>query len=85
MASKSRVVIQVHGRFWLQHPGGRHAVRPRATADYWLPKLDRNIAPRRPGCHGRSRGAWLADVGVVGVQAWHIDIAALDARLREFI
>lgn len=41
---RHKVVIQVHGCFWHQHPGCRHATRPRTNQDYWLPKLERNVA-----------------------------------------
>lgn len=41
---RHRVVIQVHGCFWHQHPGCRHATTPRTRQDYWLPKLERNVA-----------------------------------------
>jgi DNA mismatch endonuclease (patch repair protein) len=41
---RHKVAIQVHGCFWHQHPGCRHAIRPRTNQDYWLPKLARNVA-----------------------------------------
>jgi DNA mismatch endonuclease (patch repair protein) len=37
------LAIQVHGCFWHQHPGCRHAKLPRSRPEYWLPKLARNI------------------------------------------
>jgi DNA mismatch endonuclease Vsr len=36
-----RKVIFVHGCFWHQHPGCKHANQPRTRTDYWLPKLAR--------------------------------------------
>ena len=38
--------IFVHGCFWHQHPGGgcRLVHAPRSNADYWQPKLARNVA-----------------------------------------
>jgi DNA mismatch endonuclease (patch repair protein) len=36
-----RKVIFVHGCFWHQHAGCRHANVPRTRQDYWLPKLAR--------------------------------------------
>ena len=35
--------IQVHGCFWHQHEGCRHAIIPVTRRDYWAPKLARNI------------------------------------------
>lgn len=37
--------IFVHGCFWHQHPGCRHAKIPRTRPEYWVPKLQR-IAER---------------------------------------
>lgn len=39
---RHKMAIQVHGCFWHQHPGCRHAKQPRSRPDYWLPKLARN-------------------------------------------
>lgn len=38
-----RAVIQVHGCFWHQHAGCRHANLPRSRTSYWWPKLARNV------------------------------------------
>lgn len=38
-----RKVIFVHGCFWHQHVGCRHANQPRTRTDYWLPKLARTV------------------------------------------
>ncbi|MGH9839078.1 MAG: very short patch repair endonuclease [Blastocatellia bacterium] len=35
--------IFVHGCFWHQHKGCKHAARPTSNTDYWNKKLDRNI------------------------------------------
>ncbi|MBI1867481.1 MAG: DNA mismatch endonuclease Vsr [Methylocystis sp.] len=39
---RHRSVILVHGCFWHQHAGCRHATLPRTRPEYWLPKLARN-------------------------------------------
>ena len=41
-----RKVIFVHGCFWHQHgdSGCKIARRPKSNQEYWLPKLDRNVA-----------------------------------------
>jgi DNA mismatch endonuclease (patch repair protein) len=36
-----RKAIFVHGCFWHQHPGCRHANVPQVRLDYWIPKLRR--------------------------------------------
>lgn len=40
---KHRTVVFVHGCFWHQHPGCRRATVPQGNADYWGPKLRRNV------------------------------------------
>ena len=41
-----RKVIFVNGCFWHQHddPDCKRAHRPKSNRDYWLPKLERNVA-----------------------------------------
>jgi DNA mismatch endonuclease (patch repair protein) len=41
---KHRLVVLVHGCFWHQHPGCRLCRQPKGNAEYWLPKLARNLA-----------------------------------------
>ncbi|MGJ3265156.1 MAG: very short patch repair endonuclease [Salinarimonas sp.] len=76
--------IFVHGCFWHQHPGCRHATRPRSRQDYWEPKLDRNVAR-----DARARDA-LAELGWDVLTLWECEVlnperlrAALDAFLPE--
>lgn len=38
-----RVVVDVRGCFWHQHPGCHRAKIPKTHQDYWLPKLARNV------------------------------------------
>src|SRR5690606_29651257 len=38
-----RAIVQVHGCFWHQHPGCRHARIPGSRQDYWGPKLKRTV------------------------------------------
>lgn len=38
---KHRLAIFVHGCFWHQHEGCRHAKLPKSRQEYWLPKLAR--------------------------------------------
>jgi len=79
---RHRVAIQVHGCFWHQHPGCRHAVRPRSRPEYWLPKLDRNIV------RDREAKAALEALGWRVLVLWECQIRhqeALDAQLAAFI
>jgi DNA mismatch endonuclease (patch repair protein) len=79
---RHRKAIFVHGCFWHQHPGCRHATRPRSRQDYWGPKLDRNVAR---DAHAREA---LAGLGWDVLTLWECDVlnpetlrAALDAFL----
>lgn len=38
-----RVVVEVRGCFWHQHPGCARAGQPATRREYWLPKLARNV------------------------------------------
>lgn len=40
--TKRRVAVFIDGCFW--HGCPRHATLPKRNSDYWLPKLERNIA-----------------------------------------
>lgn len=39
-----RKVVFVHGCFWHQHSGCPLGKQPKSRLNYWLPKLDRNVA-----------------------------------------
>jgi DNA mismatch endonuclease, patch repair protein len=41
---RRRIAILVNGCFWHQHEGCRLARKPKSRLDYWLPKLERNVA-----------------------------------------
>lgn len=79
---RHRVVIQVHGCFWHQHPGCRHATTPRTRQDYWLPKLERNVA------RDRAAAAALEALGWRVLVLWECELGndtALDAKIHSFI
>ena len=40
---RHNLAILIHGCFWHQHQGCRHAKLPRSRLEYWLPKLARNV------------------------------------------
>lgn len=67
-----RKVIFVHGCFWHQHAGpGCGIVRvPKSNREYWLPKLERNVA--RDAEH-RKR---LRDLGWESLVIWECEVRA---------
>lgn len=38
-----KLVVFVHGCFWHQHSGCKRARMPKENADFWTPKLQRNL------------------------------------------
>lgn len=41
---KYRAILLIHGCFWHQHTGCKSGRMPMSRQDYWIPKLERNIA-----------------------------------------
>ena len=79
---KYKTVIFVHGCFWHQHPGCKHAARSASNQEYWEKKLDRNINRDKRN---------LNDLGLLGWRVlviWECetrDKAALVERMISFI
>lgn len=77
-----RKIVQVHGCFWHQHPGCRHATLPMTRRDYWLPKLARNTE------RDAQAKTDLRDLGWSVATVWQCelkDLGALSSRLRDFL
>lgn len=77
-------VVFVHGCFWHQHgdPGCRRGGRPKSNLDYWMPKLERNVARDRRNQEELKRQGW--DVLVV----WECelkDLENVEARVAAFL
>lgn len=77
-----KAAILVHGCFWHQHPGCSRAMPPRSRQEYWLPKLNGNVARD------------VRTIAALEAQGWSVlvlwecelrDIAELDAALRTFL
>jgi len=79
-----RKVIFVHGCFWHQHadPACKISRRPQSNQDYWLPKLERNVA------RDAEHQARLTELGWDALVIWECetkDRDALGARIGEFL
>ena len=80
---KYKTVVFVNGCFWHGCPTCRHAsVRPKANADYWNRKLDRNLQ------RDRENYAKLTELGWRVVIVWECEtkdknIPQLRERLKE--
>src|ERR1700731_843549 len=53
-----RKVIFIHGCFWHQHGQCRAGRIPRSNADYWIPKLTRNIDRHRVAEAALNKAGW---------------------------
>jgi len=65
-----RVALFVHGCFWHGHDCPRGARKPKANADYWIAKIDRN----------RARDARVA--AELTAEGWRV-VTVWECRLRE--
>jgi len=74
----AKVAVFVDGCFWHRCP--QHATDPRANAQWWRDKLDRNVA------RDRETDATLAAQGWLVVRVWeHEDAVAAAARIAEAV
>ena len=81
-----RKVIFVHGCFWHRHkdPDCKIARLPKSRLDYWLPKLERNVARDAAAREALEAAGW--DVFEVWeCQIKRGDLNALADRLRDFL
>ncbi len=74
--------IFVHGCFWHGHDCPRGARMPKANADYWRAKIERNRA------RDRANAEKLAAQGWRSLAIWECelkDLATLEQKLRAFL
>jgi DNA mismatch endonuclease (patch repair protein) len=53
---RARVAVECRGCFW--HLCPEDAVLPKSNLDYWLPKLERNVARDRRNEHALAAAGW---------------------------
>ena len=72
-----RIVVFVHGCFWHGHDCARGARQPKANADYWTAKIDRNRARDAVDTARLAEGGWAV------ITVWECAMKApdFDARL----
>ena len=79
-----RKVIFVHGCFWHQHaaPGCKITRLPQSNRDYWLPKLEHNVA------RDAEHAAKLNELGWEVLILWECEVeeyTGLRERIRKFL
>ena len=70
--TRAKVAVFVDGCFWHSCPS--HGTRPTRNADYWLPKLERNVA------RDREQDAALAAHGWLSLRVWEHEVPDEVAR-----
>lgn len=65
-----RTAIFVHGCFWHGHDCARGARRPKANADYWIAKIERNRARDRASAQALESAGWRV------ITVWECDLKA---------
>lgn len=77
-----KAVVFVHGCFWHGHDCKRGSRKPKANAEYWRTKIERNAA--RDG----ATAAALEAMGWRSLVIWECELkdpAAVTQRLRDFL
>lgn len=64
---RHRIVVQVHGCFWHQHPGCPKASLPSTRTDFWHAKLRRNVE------RDAETEAKLVDLGWKPLTVWECE------------
>lgn len=72
---KYRTAIFVNGCFWHRHEGCRRAYVPKSNVDFWLRKLERNVARQNEVTRQ------LVDAGWKVIVIWECEICDLTALL----
>lgn len=81
---KWRVVVFVNGCFWHQHHGCRRATSPSSRAEYWLPKLRRNVERDAEEVASLCAAGWRVCI-VWECACGRRSLEELQARLGDFI
>ena len=77
---KYHIVILVHGCFWHGHPACKRANIPKSNTEYWISKINRNMA------RDRENEERLTDLGWNVIRIWECEIRNTEevmARIRE--
>ena len=69
---RHKTVIFVHGCFWHRHEGCRFAYTPKSRTEFWLKKLESNVARDRQVKEG------LTDLGWHVVTVWECELRSPD-------
>lgn len=72
---KYKTVIFVHGCFWHGHEGCRYFVVPKTRTDWWLNKINGNIANDRKKQQALEKAGWKV------IHIWECELKPQNLRL----
>ncbi|MDH5131841.1 MULTISPECIES: very short patch repair endonuclease [unclassified Microbacterium] len=76
--TRARIAVFVDGCFW--HSCPEHGTRPKSNADYWIPKLARNVQ------RDRATDAALESLGWLVLRFWeHEDAVSAADRIADAV
>lgn len=59
---KYKCVVFVHGCFWHAHEGCKYCRKPKSNVEYWIPKIQRNVARDRREVQALKDMGWNVNI-----------------------
>jgi len=77
---KYRCVIFIHGCFWHAHSGCKYYRDPKTNAEYWVPKIQRNVERDKQAIYELRSLGWKVEI------VWECELKKdAEARLDELV
>lgn len=73
---RSKIVIFVHGCFWHRHKDCRFAYTPKTRTEFWLKKLESNVA------HDHKVQTQLSELGWFVITVWECELRTPEKLAR---
>ena len=77
--ASSKIAVFVHGCFWHRHAGCKLATTPKANADFWREKFERNVARDRDNEEKLREMSWRVFV------VWQCETRDLEKLTRRIV
>lgn len=59
---KNKCVVFVHGCFWHAHEGCKYYRDPKSNAEYWIPKIQRNVERDKQAVRELTSMGWKVEI-----------------------
>lgn len=77
---KYKTVIFVNGCFWHQHKGCKNATIPKTRTEFWVEKLNKNVA------NDEKNNQLLTDMGWTVITLWECELEKdFESKMKEII